>query len=303
VATSEKVAWTVDGVFCGRCFDATKNIVPGSWVQTQSLEFLNAEVQRTLNHIRAFSYVHLFGNYEEFIPLQLNEIVEQNWHDDRAHLRALFRFGEEELKHQQLFRRAEAVLEESCGYSFGRYFDPDKDRVTAFTEAVLAYPALPRFMLLAAFEWGSQRHYVESVRKRNGEDSDPLYVDILQSHWIEENQHTKTDVLEIAQLARDLRPEELSAAFDHIRELGGLVDVTLVGQVDEELATFKSVTDRRLAEPEAAALGEALTQSLRAIFMVVALTHPNFTQLALELSKEGAAKLGIVETKTEAGSS
>ena len=64
VATSEKVAWTVDAIFRDRHFDATKRIVPDSWVRTQHLEFLNAQEQRTLNHIRAFSYVHLFGNYE-----------------------------------------------------------------------------------------------------------------------------------------------------------------------------------------------------------------------------------------------
>src|SRR5215472_5021533 len=127
---------------------------------------------------------------EEFIPLHLTSIVQQDWHDDRAHLRALLRFGEEEMKHQQLFLRAEAVLEASCSYPFGRYFDPHKDRVIAFTKAVLAYPPLPRFLLLAAFEWGSQRHYVESVRDHPGEGSDPLYVDILQYHWMEENQHT-----------------------------------------------------------------------------------------------------------------
>jgi hypothetical protein len=294
VATSEKVAWTVDAVFRDWRFDATKRIIPDSWVQTQHLAFLKAQEQRTLNHIRAFSYVHLFGNYEEFIPLHLAEIVQQDWHDDRAHLRALLRFGEEEMKHQQLFLRAEAVLEASCGYPFGRYFDSNKDRVTAFTKAMLAYPALPRFLLLAAFEWGSQRHYVESVRDHPGEGSDPLYVDILQYHWIEENQHTKTDVLEIEQLARAMNPDELSQAFDHIQGLGSLVDATFVGQVEQELATFQSVTGRRLADLETTALREALTQSLRAIFAEVALTHPNFKRVALELSQEGAAKLGIV---------
>jgi hypothetical protein len=294
VATSEKVAWTVDAIFRDRHFDATKRIVPDSWVRTQHLAFLNAQEQRTLNHIRAFSYVHLFGNYEEFIPLHLTEIVQQDWHDDRAHLRALLRFGDEEMKHQQLFLRAEAVLEASCGYSFERYFDPNKDRVTAFTKAVLAYPLLPRFLLLAAFEWGSQRHYVDSVRDHPGEGSDPLYVDILQYHWIEENQHTKTDVLEIAQLARAMRPDELSQAFDHIQGLGGVVDATFVGQVDQELATFQRVTGRRLAALEATALRAALYQSMHAIWAEVALTHPNFKRVALELSKEGAAKLGIV---------
>jgi hypothetical protein len=101
-------------------------------------------------------------------------------------------------------------------------------------------------------------------------------------------------MLEIAQLARALSPDELSTTFDHIQGLGGLVDATFVGQVDQELATFQNVTGRTLAEPEATALREALSQSMRAIWAEVALTHPSFKQVALELSKEGAAKLGIV---------
>jgi hypothetical protein len=99
VAASEQVAWTVDAIFRDRRFDASKPIVPASWVRTQALEFLTDQDQLTLNHCRAFSYAHLNGNYEEFIPLHLTGIVQQDWHDDRAHLRALLRFGEEEMKH------------------------------------------------------------------------------------------------------------------------------------------------------------------------------------------------------------
>ena len=61
VAMLEKVAWTVDEIFRDRRFDATKRIVPDSWVRTQHLAFLDAQEQQTLNHIRAFSYVHLEG--------------------------------------------------------------------------------------------------------------------------------------------------------------------------------------------------------------------------------------------------
>lgn len=183
------------------------------------------------------------------------------------------------------------TLEESCGYTCGRYFD--KERLTAFTQATLAYPPLPRSLILLALEWGSQRHYVDSVRDHSGDSSDPLYVDILKYHWIEENQHTKTGVLEIAQLARDRSPEELSAAFDDIQGIGGLVDETFVGQVEQELATFQSVTSRTLAGSELTALREVLCQSMRAIWAEMAFTHPNFKRVAVELSKEGAAKLGI----------
>jgi hypothetical protein len=292
VVTSEKVAWTVKEIFRDRRFDTTKTIIPDSWVRTQYLAFLNEQEQRTLNHLRAFSYVHLFGNYEEFIPMHLTELAQQDWHGDRTHLRALLRFGEEEMKHQQLFQRAEAVLEASCDYKCGRYFD--KNRLAAFTQATLAYPPLPRALILLALEWGSQRHYIDSVRDYAGDSSDPLYVDLLKYHWIEENQHTKTGALEIAQLARDRSPDELSAAFDDIQSIGGLVDETLVGQVEQELTTFQSVTGRTLREAELTVLREALCQSMRAIWVEVSLTHPNFKQVAMELSTEGAAKLGIV---------
>src|SRR4029434_5015613 len=151
-----------------------KKLIPDSWVRTQHLTFLTEHEQRTLNHLRAFSYVHLFGNYEEFIPMHLMELAQQDWHGDRAHLRALLRFGEEEMKHQQLFQRAEAVLEASCGHAFARYFD--KERLACFTHATLAYPPLPRALILLALEWGSQRHYVDSVQARSEDHSDPLYV-------------------------------------------------------------------------------------------------------------------------------
>jgi hypothetical protein len=147
--------------------------------------------------------------------------------------------------------------------------------------------------MLLAFEWGSQRHYVESVRDSPGERSDPLYVDVLKYHWIEENQHTKIGPLEIAQLARTMSPDELSTAFDHVQGIGALADEVFVGQVDQELATFQTVTGRILAEPEARALRDALYQSMRTIWAEVSLTHPSFKRVALELSREGAAKLGI----------
>ena len=292
VTASERVAWTVDQVFGDRRFDASQRIVPDSWADTGHLAFLNPREQLVLNHLRAFSYAHLFGNFEEFIPLHLVEIAERDWHGDRAYLRALFRFGDEEIKHQELMLRAEAVLEASCGHAFARHFDPEKRRIAAFTQAVLSFPPLARFVLLAALEWGTQRHYVQSV-KQSGESADPLYVDLLRYHWVEESQHIQTDVLEIERLARAMSAAELSAMFDHVLALAGLVDEVFVGQVAQEVATFERLTGRRLSEPERASLNESLCRSMRAIFADVGLSHPRFQRLVLSLSREGAAKLGI----------
>ena len=43
VATSERVAWTVDEIFQNRLFDSSKRILPESWFQTQDLDFLNEQ--------------------------------------------------------------------------------------------------------------------------------------------------------------------------------------------------------------------------------------------------------------------
>ena len=91
-----------------------------------------------------------------------------------------------------------------------------------------------------------------------------------------------------------MSPAEISQAFDDVLGLGGLIGETFVGQVDQELATFEAVTGRILPEADRTALRDALNQSLQAIIAGVSLTHPSFKQVALELSKEGAAKLGIV---------
>lgn len=207
-------------------------------------------------------------------------------------MRALLRFGEEELKHQQLFRRAEAVLQASCGHAFGRYFDQNKERVTVFCKALLALSAAAAIPAPRRVRMG-QPTSLRGVRAGPVERSDPLYLDILKYHWTEENQHTKVDVLEIAKLARTMSPGELTTAFEGVQGLAGLVSETFVGQVDQEVTTFESATGRSLAEREREALREALLRSMEAIWAEVAITHPSFKQVALELSKEGAAKLGI----------
>jgi hypothetical protein len=293
VAASEKVAWTVDEVFADRGFDPERPIVPASWIGADALDFLDERDRLVLNHCRAFSYAHLLGNFEEFAPIHLAEMVAWDWHADRAHLRALLRFGDEEMKHQQLFLRTERVLEESCGHSFGRYFDDEKERVSELARAILGYPPLPRFLIVLALELGTQRHYAESVRDRASEREDALYVDVLKAHWLEEAQHVKSDLLEIDRLAGEMSRSELELAFDDLAALGGLVEAAFVGQAAAEVETLERVTGRVLSEPERAVLRRTLSDSLRAIIAGIGLGHPGFARVALELSPRGAARLGI----------
>jgi hypothetical protein len=291
VAASEKVAWTVDEIFRGRRFDDSRPIVPASWVGIETLDFLDARDRLVLNHCRAFSYAHLLGNFEEFAPPHLGGIAHADWHADRAKLRGLLRFADEEVKHQQLFARTEEVLEESCGYAFARYFDRGKAATIALTEAMLAHSPLARCLMVLALEWGTQRHYVESVR--DGGDGDALYADILRAHWLEEAQHVKSDMLEIERMAGAMSAAEIDAAFDDIAAMVEIIDAAFAGQADGEVETLERVTGRSLAGSRREALRVALHESLGRIMAGVGSTHPRFVEAVREISPSGAAKLGI----------
>jgi hypothetical protein len=289
VAASERVAWTVDAVFAARAFDATQPMVPWSWVGAGALVFLGEYERLVLNHCRAFSYVHLIGNLEAMVPLHLAGMVREVGAADRAQVRALLRFGDEERKHRNLFARAERVLEDSCGHSFGRHFDPAQKVVTALVEAMLERRPLARYLIALALELGTQRHYVESVR----EATDPLYADILKAHWVEEAQHVECDVLEIARLAGTMGDGEIERACDDVAVMGALCDAVFVAQTDKEIETLVHVTGRVFSGGETAALRHALHASLAQNVAGAGLGHPEFAAVVRELSPRGAARLGL----------
>jgi hypothetical protein len=70
-------------------------------------------------------------------------------------------------------------------------------------------------------------------------------------------------------------PEDISHAFDDIQAIGGPVDETFVGQVDQEMSTLQQLTRHALSQAEQAALRNALHRSLTAIWIDVAFTHPS----------------------------
>jgi hypothetical protein len=201
------------------------------------------------------------------------------------------RFSDEELKHQQLFRAAERVLETSCGHAFARYFDDGKTKIAALTQAIFDRATLAIFLMALAFEWGTQRHFVESVRADVAVD--PLYVDLLKAHWMEESQHTKCDLLEIARLASWMSPQAILRAFEDVDALGGLVDTVFAGQAACEVETVEAVTGRSFDRAERTTLEATLHGSLRHIISGIGLGHPGFGQVARALSAEGAAMLGL----------
>jgi len=62
----------------------------------------------------------MFGFVERFIVAKMLEITRHHWLGDQVALEALVRFSDEELKHQELFRRIEKMMGPGMpeGYDF-----------------------------------------------------------------------------------------------------------------------------------------------------------------------------------------
>lgn len=292
VATSERVAWTVHGVLDGRRFDTARPFVPETWMRLADIDFLDEQQSLLLNQIRAFSYIHMLGNFEELIVRHMTTLATGLSLDDPAQARALFRFCDEEMKHQELFLAAERQMEADVGVTFGRFFDVERTVLHGMTQQFMTYPPLARAIILQAFEWGTQRHYRESVQLGDGPLIDMLYADLLKFHWLEESQHVKVGELEIRSMAARVDAGQISEAFDDVLEIAGLIGQTFIGQVEQEIATLERET-APLSEAQRERLQQALLASMSAIWAEVAMTNPDFHHLARELSAEGAAKLGI----------
>ena len=75
---------------------------------------------RYLSQIQGRTYANVFGLVERFINAKVLEVSRDHWLGDQVVLEALVRFCDEELKHQELFRRVEHLAAEKMppGYSF-----------------------------------------------------------------------------------------------------------------------------------------------------------------------------------------
>src|SRR5215470_5348818 len=120
VQTSKRVRWDIDqDVIRGRRFDAAHKFLPDGLSLADAFTMLSPAEKRFVSQIQGRTYANVFGLVERFINAKVLELGA-----DPA-LEALVRFSDEELKHQALFRRIDAMVGEVLpeGYRFD--FDPD----------------------------------------------------------------------------------------------------------------------------------------------------------------------------------
>src|SRR6185436_6700433 len=102
---------------------------------------------------------------------------------------ALVRFTDEELKHQELFRRLHRMM--AACMPAGYRFVPDPNVVAGVVLGRSTWAALALTCLIELF---TQAHYRQSIEPDAA--LDPLWKDVFLFHWKEEAQHAIVDELE-----------------------------------------------------------------------------------------------------------
>ena len=224
VEVSKRVRWDIDrDVIRGRQLDFGKHFLPDGLSKAAGLAFLSADEMRLLSQVQGRTYANMFALVERFIGAKVLEVSREHWLGDQVALEALVRFTDEELKHQELFRRIEELSAE--GMPEGYEFVPKPNAVALDVLSKSTWAVLGLTLHIELF---SQEHYRQSIEP--DEALSGLYRDVFFYHWREESQHAILDELEWLREDARLSAEERDRAVTDLIDLVGAVDAILQAQ-------------------------------------------------------------------------
>lgn len=280
IEVSKRIRWDIENdVFRGRSFDFNKKFLPDGLSKIHQFDFLNSEEKRLLSQIQGRSYANIFGLVERFICAKIMEISQDHWLGDQVALEALVRFSDEELKHQELFRRIEQTIGEQMpeGYTFA----PDPNDVA---KAVLGKSTWAVLALTCHIELFTQAHYKQSIEP--DEDLSELYKDVFLFHWREESQHAIMDELEWVREDNSLSSEERDQAVNDLIDLVAAVDGILQVQSAADSDYFVKVCGRTFSGDEVQRIRDGVLKAYRWQYIISGVQEPRFMKVLGSLINE-----------------
>jgi hypothetical protein len=256
----------------GRRFDLSKPFMPGALSLAHELDFLQREDGRLFSQIQGRSYAYIFGLVERFISAKVLEISRGHWFGDQVALEALVRMTEEEIKHQELFRRLEALMAADMPPGYRPAAEPN-----AVARAVLQKSTWAVLALTLHIELFTQAHYRASIAAEA--DICALWRDVFLFHWKEESQHAVLDELEFLNEDARLTPAQRDAAVGELIELVGAVDGILQAQAAADTVYFLDVAQRRFTPAQQAATGATFLKAYRWQYIVSGVMQPRFQKV------------------------
>lgn len=273
IEVSKRVRWDIDtDVIRGRDFDFSKKFLPDGLSKVNKIPFLTDAEKRFLSQVQGRTYANIFGLVERFICAKVLEVSHDHVLGNQVALEALVRFSDEELKHQELFRRLDemAASEMPAGYQLAA-------QPNAVAQAVLGKSNWAVLGLTLHIELFTQAHYRESIEPDT--QLSELWKDVFLFHWKEESQHAIMDELEWIREDQKLTDVERDQAVNDLIDLVVAVDGILQAQATHDAQYFVSNAGRVFSSAEVAHIQQTLLKAYRWQYIISGVQVPRFSQV------------------------
>jgi hypothetical protein len=273
IEVSKRIRWDIErDVIRGRKLDFSKTFLPDGLSMAARLQFRNDGERRFFSQVQGRTYANMFGLVERAIAAKVLEISRDHWLGDQVALEALVRFTDEELKHQELFRRIERLAAE--GMPAGYRFEPQPNPVA---QLVLGKSTWSVLALTCMIELFTQEHYRESIDP--GAELCGLWKDVFLFHWKEESQHAILDELEWMRENGKLTAAQRDAAVDDLIALAGAVDGMVQVQAKADTEYYIGVCGRKFPVAESDSVAKAFLAAYRWQYIGSGVQNQRFGQI------------------------
>ena len=280
IDASKRVRWDIDrDVIRARSFDFTKKFMPDRLAKIDAFGIANPDERRFVSQIQGRTYANMFGLVERFIGAKVLEVTRGHAFGDQVVVESLVRFTDEELKHQELFRRLEVMM--AMDMPRGYTFLPQPNDVAG---AVLSKCTWAVLGLTCHIELFTLDHYRQSI-DRDAEASE-LWKDVFLFHMKEESQHAVLDEMEWQREDAKLTPPQRDAAVGDLIDLVGAVDGLLQMQATADADYFTSVVPRKLDKAQAQHLKDSFLRAYRWQYIVSGVQNERFMKILGDMVTE-----------------
>jgi hypothetical protein len=272
IEVSKRVRFDIErDVMRGRKLDFATKFLPDGLARMDALEFLSPAEKRLASQVQGRTYANMFGLVERFIAPKILDVSRDHWLGDQSAFEALVRFTDEELKHQELFRRMERLAGE--GMPAGYSFVPQPNDVAA---AVLGRSTWAVLALICHIELFVLSHYRQAIEPDAA--LSPLWKDVFTFHAREESQHAILDELEWMRENERLTAAQRDQGVDDLIALVGAVDGIVQLQAAADAQYFIAIT-RAYAKEESGRIGKAFLDAYRWQYIASGVQDERFNQI------------------------
>jgi hypothetical protein len=283
VAASKRIRWDIDkDVIRERTFDITQKFLPDGLTKIEQFDFLSAAEKKYISQIQGRTYANIFGLVERYVDALVLNLSHDHFFGSQAALEALVRFADEELKHQELFRRIERLIGQQLPHGYEFDWDPND-----IARVVLSNDTWAVLLLTLHIELFTQAHYKQSIEP--DPDLSPLFKDIFLFHWKEESQHAIIDELELKRTNGALSEGDRDRGVDQFIELVGAVDGILQGQAAADARYFAKTAGQHFTPEDSDKLKAGFLKSYRWQFILSGAEQPHFLQVLGSLIDQAQA--------------